>query len=430
MATNDYLPFGTATGANAISTSAYNSLAARLTGFAAGVALSQQVNKPLRQTSSIAAMIGAFIAAAGYDALDDGDQTTLLANYELALKKIIEDNLPDTVDLSGYLLKSGGTMTGLLKAPAGLQTTSTTLTASTILTTADSGKFVEITAASQVVTRLPTPIGNGGVNYTFWANSVSAQKIRTQDAGVFQGPGASLSADMIIPAGGVYTVCSDGYNWVLVGAVDVPAEAVATSSPRMTCITSSGTWTKRPGSTYAVVLVQGAGGAGGGTNALTNVASGGGAGSFSASLISLDGVTSVTCTIAAGGVPVDGHAGSAGSGMTSFGTLVTAAPGEGGFNTYDFTEGSGQTSLGGSTAGTVGQYRQTGNAGNRAAVNGGGTGAGAAGLFGGAGSGGLYNEDGYGGRFGGGGGGGSGGIGMSTTKGGGGGSGIIIVIEW
>lgn len=427
MATNEYLPFGTATGANAISTSAYNSLAARLTGFAAGVALSQQVNKPLRQTSSIAAMIGAFIAAAGYDALDDGDQTTLLANYELALKKIIEDNLPDTVDLSGYLLKSGGTMTGLLKAPAGLQTTATTLSAATTLTTADSGKFIEITAASTIVTSLPTPVGNGGVNYMIWANSVSAQTIRTAVAGAFQGPGSSGATTMSIPAGAVVSVFSDGYNWIIGSYKEVP---VVKPDPKFSVIDTSTTWTKQTGSTFAFIVVQGAGGAGGGTNASGSIASGGGAGGCSASLINLSSITSVACSIAAGGTPVNGENGNPGGGVTSFGALVTANPGQGGFRAASYDNSASQAAFGGAIAGAVGQFRQAGNTGNRGAINGGGTGTGGAGLLGGAGQGGFVGDDGYDGHYGGGGGGASGGATYMTKKGGTGGDGLILVYEW
>jgi hypothetical protein len=80
MAVNDFLPFGTAGGANVLTQAAYQSLVARNTGFASGIASSAQLNKAWRQSSVISAMLAQFIADnSGLDMLDDGSS---LASYQ------------------------------------------------------------------------------------------------------------------------------------------------------------------------------------------------------------------------------------------------------------------------------------------------------------------------------------------------------------
>ena len=87
--TNNFLAFATGTGATVSTQTAYSGLAARTTGFQSGVADPAQVNKVWRQGASMAAMLGTFIASKGYDALDDGDITTLEAHFEAALGVMI-----------------------------------------------------------------------------------------------------------------------------------------------------------------------------------------------------------------------------------------------------------------------------------------------------------------------------------------------------
>lgn len=90
MATNEFLPFGTSAGANVLGQSAYAALAARSSGFVAGTAVSEQLNKVWRQASMVSAMIGQFVADnSGNDALDDGDIAAFLANFELAATSFV-----------------------------------------------------------------------------------------------------------------------------------------------------------------------------------------------------------------------------------------------------------------------------------------------------------------------------------------------------
>lgn len=85
MATNNFKAFGTAASANVTSQADYEALAALLTGFQSGKASSAQINKALRQSSTMSAVIGQFIANSGSDALDNGDVTGLVTKLINAL---------------------------------------------------------------------------------------------------------------------------------------------------------------------------------------------------------------------------------------------------------------------------------------------------------------------------------------------------------
>ncbi|ODB39614.1 hypothetical protein A9L43_16065 [Pseudomonas mosselii] len=86
MATNNFLPFGGAAGANVLTQADYAALAARTTGFVSGTANSAQLNKVWRQSSIISAAVAQFIAdISGQDAIDDGSTATLVANLKSAV---------------------------------------------------------------------------------------------------------------------------------------------------------------------------------------------------------------------------------------------------------------------------------------------------------------------------------------------------------
>jgi hypothetical protein len=85
MATNDFKPFATGAGANVMSQADYLTLSALLTGFQSGKASSAQVNKAIRQGTTIAALVGQFIANANIDALDNGDLDALVTKFTNAL---------------------------------------------------------------------------------------------------------------------------------------------------------------------------------------------------------------------------------------------------------------------------------------------------------------------------------------------------------
>lgn len=85
MATNNFKAFALDPNANVISQADWEALPALLSGFTAGKASSAQVNKALRQATTIAEVVGRFIANAGDDALDDGDIAELVTKFTSAI---------------------------------------------------------------------------------------------------------------------------------------------------------------------------------------------------------------------------------------------------------------------------------------------------------------------------------------------------------
>ncbi|SFT43713.1 hypothetical protein SAMN05192562_101272 [Kosakonia arachidis] len=85
MATNNFKPFATGTGANVTSQADWEALAALLTGFQSGKASSAQVNKALRQATFIAAALAQYTAdKSGQNVLDDGDISGFVAKMHSA----------------------------------------------------------------------------------------------------------------------------------------------------------------------------------------------------------------------------------------------------------------------------------------------------------------------------------------------------------
>ena len=82
MATNDFLVWGGAPGANVLTQSGYASLPNESTGAVAGIASAQQANKTWRQASIIASMVAQAIAdVTNQNSIDDGTIITLERNF-------------------------------------------------------------------------------------------------------------------------------------------------------------------------------------------------------------------------------------------------------------------------------------------------------------------------------------------------------------
>jgi hypothetical protein len=87
MASNDFLPFASAGGANVVTQSVYAAMAALGPGFVTGIAESNQLNKVWRQSSIAAAILAQFIAdVTGANSVDDGTTATLLGNLITAIQ--------------------------------------------------------------------------------------------------------------------------------------------------------------------------------------------------------------------------------------------------------------------------------------------------------------------------------------------------------
>lgn len=82
---NDFKAFALDPNANVTAQADWEALPALLSGFTAGKASSAQVNKAIRQATTIAALIGQFIANSGVDALDNADVNGLVTKFTNAL---------------------------------------------------------------------------------------------------------------------------------------------------------------------------------------------------------------------------------------------------------------------------------------------------------------------------------------------------------
>jgi hypothetical protein len=88
--TNDFVPFGTATGANVLAPGIWAADPSRSAGFSAGIAPSVKLNTAWRQASSIATMIAQFTADFGPgNVVDNGNIPVLEAQFEAALNKFL-----------------------------------------------------------------------------------------------------------------------------------------------------------------------------------------------------------------------------------------------------------------------------------------------------------------------------------------------------
>lgn len=85
---NQFLPFATSGGANALTPAEWAGLTAILAnGFQSGVASSEQFNTAFRQALAGTNLLGNFINDQGFNALDDGSTVNLLAAFKNALQK-------------------------------------------------------------------------------------------------------------------------------------------------------------------------------------------------------------------------------------------------------------------------------------------------------------------------------------------------------
>lgn len=94
MATNDFKPFATGSGANVLSQADYEALSALASGFLSGKASSAQVNKVLRQSSFVSSAIAQFISSTlNKDILDNGNESAFVTDFTNALREDVTNNL-------------------------------------------------------------------------------------------------------------------------------------------------------------------------------------------------------------------------------------------------------------------------------------------------------------------------------------------------
>lgn len=94
MAENNFKPFAVGAGANVSTQADWENLVALSTGFTAGIARSEQVNKALRQGTVMASVLGQIIAdQTAEDVLDDGDTAALKTQLLAALTSLQIDSV-------------------------------------------------------------------------------------------------------------------------------------------------------------------------------------------------------------------------------------------------------------------------------------------------------------------------------------------------
>lgn len=126
--TNDFKAFATDANANVTSQEEWETLTALKKGFSSGKASSAQVSKALRQPSTMAAVLGQFIANAELDALDDGDVDGLVAKLATAIttnlglgeaaKRNVGTGANKIPDMGSFMLSAS--VPGYQKLPSGL----------------------------------------------------------------------------------------------------------------------------------------------------------------------------------------------------------------------------------------------------------------------------------------------------------------------
>lgn len=99
MPTNDFLPYAVGGSANVETQAAYAAETALLAnGLTSGIVPSNKLNKTLRQSSIISAMVAQFIADnSGANSVDDGTIATLEANLAVAIKAVMAGSISSKI---------------------------------------------------------------------------------------------------------------------------------------------------------------------------------------------------------------------------------------------------------------------------------------------------------------------------------------------
>lgn len=157
MAQNNFKPFAIGNNANVTAQADYEALAALTTGFQSGKASSAQINKALRQSTTIASVIAQYIAnTSGADVLDNGDTAGMLANLLLAIQQSTKNYAPQVV--TGVV----GTTRNLAMNVTAASATATITADEVIVETALGGSQYRIGSFSKTINLATT--GAGGMD--------------------------------------------------------------------------------------------------------------------------------------------------------------------------------------------------------------------------------------------------------------------------
>lgn len=295
MATNDFLPFAAAGGANVLAQADWLALAARLTGYTAGVASSQQLNKTWRQAAAVAAAFGQFINDyGGLDAFDDGNIANLVRDFTRSIQ----------AGKFAYAVATG-TANAWVVAPT------------PALAAYAAGRVLNIVA----------PATNTATTVNVNVSTLGNRRIKKSD-----GTDPAIG-DLV--SGRIYATIDDGTSICILTLL--PSDILANTSivGRTAIINVSGSFTvPAPDIEIEGYGGGGAGGASGdGTgNPVGAAGAGGGAGAYGYKrLTGLTVGSTEAVTIGAGGVGIANAAVTGGNGgTTSFGAHMTLGGGSGG----------------------------------------------------------------------------------------------------
>ena len=295
MPANDFLPFGTAGGANVLSQVSYAALAARSAGFSSGIAQSSHLNKAWRQGSVAAYLLGQFINdLADLDALDNGDTAALLSALKVAYRS-----------QSTNYFTAGGTANAL-----------------TITVPSAFSSWAKVIGVPLNILIATTNTGPASLAVSGLAGTIP----------IVRPNGAALSAGDL-RAGGILRGMYNGYSLEMAGLQRAPSRARAVFT-----IVGSTAWVV-PAGVYEVDAEAWGAGGGGGFNLSggnSSAPSGATAGGYARRRFAVTPGQTITVVVGAGGLggyslPAPGQPGGATT-ITIGGVTMTAPGGYGGLN--------------------------------------------------------------------------------------------------
>ncbi|NQE76859.1 hypothetical protein [Pantoea ananatis] len=179
MATNNFKAFALADNANVTAQADYEALPALASGFQGGKASSAQINKALRQSSTMAAVLGQFITQANLDALDNGNLSALLTNFINAMssnlglgtasKRDVGTGNNQIPDMASFANGSNGNGQ-YYRFPGGMQICRTSISAPGNTTATWTFPLAFLYAPQIVITPVVPP---SAVPSTMWVSGVS-----------------------------------------------------------------------------------------------------------------------------------------------------------------------------------------------------------------------------------------------------------------
>lgn len=273
MATNEFKAFATGAGANVITQAEYEALASLASGFSAGTARSNELNKVWRQASVMAAVLAQLIVdQTGHDALDDGTTSALLENLKSAIQGLgsaqpASTTVAGIIEIATNAEHVAGASGGLAATPAGiaavLQGTMMTYVVGGGSANAHTAMYApEITALSDGMTlRFRATAENTGAA-TFSPNGMAAKPILSASLSALTGGEIKAGSEVWLQYSSV------AESWIIVAGNAVAHQpldatltalaAVATAADKLIYATGADAFATTSLTAFARTLLAGA----------------------------------------------------------------------------------------------------------------------------------------------------------------------------